>query len=46
MAAIKRTDAEAIFNKGPQREEHGDRKKSGRRGYIDQGPAMGGEWPK
>ena len=46
MAAIKRMDAEAILNKGPQGEEHGDRIKSGRKGYIDQGPTMGGEWPQ
>ena len=37
-AAIKRADAEAIQIKGPQREEKGDNKDHGRRGYTNQGP--------
>ena len=40
---IKRTDAEAIRIKGPQREAKGDNKEGGRTGYTNEGPAEGGE---
>ena len=36
MAAMKRTDAEDILIKDPQREQNGDNKESGRRAYTDQ----------
>ena len=38
---INRADAEAILFKGPQQEEKGDNKESGRRGYTDHGARNG-----
>ena len=42
-AAINRTERDGIQIKGPQQEDKGDIKENGNRGYIDQGPADGGE---
>ena len=38
---MQKADAEAIQIKCPLREEKGDNKESGRRGYADQGPRRG-----
>ena len=35
---------EAIQIKGPQREEKGDSKENGNRGYTNQRPTEGGKW--
>ena len=41
ISTIKRADAEAVQIKGPHREEKGDDKESGCRGYNDQAHAEG-----
>ena len=52
IATIKKAGAEDMLTKGqqseglikgPPREGRGDNKESGRRGYIDHGPADGGK---